>query len=554
MFASLEYQDDHAPLWSFVTIKGKIGDGGSNRLWSCNFCEKVVKSSYSRVKAHLLRICGSVIDTCPKVTDAYLVDLRRVCEEVENRLKSKNVPLPTDKRTPTPPTLPPKRRKSSNIESAFNIEDRNHLRAEIARMFYFAGFSYSFAANCNLSGFLPPSYNALRTSLLQQERSHIERLLQPIKSLWSLKGVTLVADGWTDAQRRPLINFMAISEEGPMFLKAIDGSKEYKDKHYMFDLLKDVIKEVGPQNVVQVIIDNALVCKAAGLLIEAEFPHIFWTPSVVHTLNLGVKNICAAKNVDGNENVFNECGWIAEVIGDASFIKVFIMTHSMRLAIFNEFSCLKLLSIAETRFASMIVMLKRLKLLKRCLQNMVISDQWNSYREDDVRKAAHVKELILNDIWWDKVDYILSFMDPMYSMIRICDTDASNLHLVYEMWDSMIEKVKTTIYRHDEVLENEVSSFFEVIHEILNSRWSKSCNPLHCLAHSLNPRYYSDNWLNEVPNRVPPHRDDELSSQRNKCLKRYFPHVNVRTKVYEEFSKFSSCAGDFGSFDSIEDR
>ncbi|KAH1232682.1 hypothetical protein GmHk_09G025276 [Glycine max] len=524
MFASSEYQDDHAPLWSFVTIKEKIGDGGGNRLWSCNFCEKVVKSSYSRVKAHLLRICGSEIATCPKVTDAYLVDLRSVCEEAENRLKSKNVPLPTNKRTPTPPTLPPKRRKSSNIESAFNIEDRNHLRAEIARMFYSAGLSfhlatnphfvssYSFAANCNLSGFLPPSYNALRTILLQQERSHIERLLQPIKSLWSLKGVTLVVDGWTDAQRRPLISFMAISEEGPMFFKAIDGSKEYKDKHYMFDLLKDVIKEVGPQNVVQVITDNVHVCKAVGLLIEAEFPHIFWTPCVVHTLNLGVKNICAAKNVDGNENVFNECGWIAEVIGDASFIKVFIMTHSMRLAIFNEFSSLKLLSIAETHFASMIVMLKRLKLLKRCLQNMVISDQW------------------------------------------ICDTDASNLHLVYEMWDSMIEKVKTTIYRHDEVLENEVSNFFEVIHEILNSRWSKSCNPLHCLAHSLNPRYYSDNWLNEVPNRVPPHRDDELSSQRNKCLKRYFPHVNVRKKVYEEFSKLSSCAGDFGSFDSIEDR
>ncbi|KAL2962435.1 hypothetical protein AAZX31_17G143100 [Glycine max] len=451
MFASSEYQDDDAPLWSLVTIKEKIGDGGDNRLWSCNFREKVVKSSYSRVKAHLLRIYGSGIATCPKVTNAYLVDLMRVCEEAENRLKSKNVPLPTDKRTLTPPTLPPKRRKSSNIESAFNIEDMNHLRAEIARMFYSAGLSfhlarnphfvssYSFAANCNLSGFLPPSYNALRTSLLQQEMSHIERLLQPIKSLWSLKGVTLVAD---------------------------------------------------------VIIDNAPICKSAGLLIEAEFPHIFWTPCVVHTLNLGVKNICAAKNVDGNENVFNEYGWIAEVIGDASFIKVFIMTHSMGLAIFNEFSSLILLSIAETRFASMIVMLKRFKLLKRCLQNMVISDQWNSYREDDVRKAAHVKELILNDIWWDKVDYILYFMDPIYSMIRICDTDASNLHLVY----------------------------------------------------------YSDNWLNEVPNRVPPHRDDELSSQRNKCLKRYFPHVNVRTKVYEEFSKFSSCVGDFGSFDSIEDR
>ena len=28
MFASSEYQDDHAPLWSFVKIKEKIGDGG----------------------------------------------------------------------------------------------------------------------------------------------------------------------------------------------------------------------------------------------------------------------------------------------------------------------------------------------------------------------------------------------------------------------------------------------------------------------------------------------------------------------------------------------
>jgi hypothetical protein len=31
---------------------------------------------------------------------------------------------------------------------------------------------------------------------------------------------------------------------------AIDGSGEYKDKYYMANILKDVIKEVGPHNVV----------------------------------------------------------------------------------------------------------------------------------------------------------------------------------------------------------------------------------------------------------------------------------------------------------------
>jgi hypothetical protein len=35
------------------------------------------------------------------------------------------------------------------------------------------------------------------------------------------------------------------------------------------------------------------------------------------------------------------------VADDASFIRVFIMNHSMRLAIFNKFFLLKLLAVAE---------------------------------------------------------------------------------------------------------------------------------------------------------------------------------------------------------------
>jgi hypothetical protein len=73
----------------------------------------------------------------------------------------------------------------------------------------------------------------------------------------------------------PLINFMAKSEGVPIFLKAIDGIKEYKDKYYISKLLMNVIKEIGPEKVVQVITDNTYVMKAAGSLIEAEYPHIF---------------------------------------------------------------------------------------------------------------------------------------------------------------------------------------------------------------------------------------------------------------------------------------
>ena len=136
-------------------------------------------------------------------------------------------------------------------------------------------------------------------------------------------------------------------------------------------------------------------------------------------------------------------------------------------------------------------MLKRFKLIKHALQTMVISEQWNSYsyreKEQDMQKAATVKDFILSDSWWAKIEYILAFTEPIYGMLRLCDTDRPTLHLVYDMWDIMIQKVKAAIYNHEGKQENDSSSFYEVVLSILNDRWSKSSTPLHCLAHSLNP-------------------------------------------------------------------
>ena len=54
----------------------------------------------------------------------------------------------------------------------------------------------------------------------------------------------------------------------------------------------------------------------------------------------------------------------------------------------------------------------------------------------------------------------------------------------------MINKVKKIIYKHEEKELHEHSSFYIVIYDILISRWTKGSSPLHCLAHSLNPRYF----------------------------------------------------------------
>ena len=309
---SAEDQDPKNPLWAYVKILNKNPiAGGGNKSWQCNFCDRVIAGSYSRVKSHLLKIPGGGVAVCKKVNADYLSELKKIDEEATKALERPHVPLPSEIRRVSSGTsadnLTGKRRKAGPLEKAFNNEDRAQLTEQIARMFYSSGLpfhlarnpyymsSYTFAASHSISGYTPPGYNALRTTLLQKEKANVERMLQPIKSLWSSKGVSIVSDGWTDSQRRPLINFMAASEGGPIFLKSIDGTMEYKDRNYMARLFKEAIIEVGVQNVVQLITDNAAVCKAAGLLIEDDYPHIFLDSLCGAYIELGLEEYMLCK-------------------------------------------------------------------------------------------------------------------------------------------------------------------------------------------------------------------------------------------------------------------
>ena len=244
-----------------------------------------------------------------------------------------------------------------------------------------------FKSASQLLGYVLLGYNALRTKLLQKEKSNIENLLEPIKKTWNEKGVNICSDGWSGSQRIPLINIMAVSESGLMFLKAINYERGTKDKHSIADLLINTIQDIDPQKVIQVITNNVATCKVA--FVEARFQHIFWTPCVVYTLNLAIH--------PRYDDVMEQCGWISRVSSDASFIKNFIMNHAMRLSMFNNNCKLKLLSVANTRFASTIVMLKQFKTIKIGLKQLVISEEWEMYKEDDVVKAKEVKDKILNE-------------------------------------------------------------------------------------------------------------------------------------------------------------
>ena len=118
-------------------------------------------------------------------------------------------------------------------------------------------------------GFSPPTYNHMRNQLLDkcylQTKENVERLI--IKTA-DQSGCTIVSDGWSNVQRHPLINIMLVSPRGECFIKAVDSSGEIKSGQFICSIISEVIEEVGQQNVVQVIMDNAKNCWAARHLLE----------------------------------------------------------------------------------------------------------------------------------------------------------------------------------------------------------------------------------------------------------------------------------------------
>ncbi|GJM88454.1 hypothetical protein PR202_ga04515 [Eleusine coracana subsp. coracana] len=227
--------DIKAPLWDHVLVTERAPSGGNTR-WVCKYYNYNGYSSYTRVEAHLLQIKNKGVGTCPKVSFEMLTELRNEvqrCKELVERAKSRTVPMPT---------VPAPRDSSGNkkskrgpvcaLEKTWATQDRKHLDALIARSFYSAGVpfnfarnpylreAFSFATSRTLTGYQMPGYNKLREGLLAEERAHIDRLLSSIKSTWHDRGVTISADGWTDPQRKPLINFVAISDSSAMFLRA----------------------------------------------------------------------------------------------------------------------------------------------------------------------------------------------------------------------------------------------------------------------------------------------------------------------------------------------
>ena len=104
------------------------------------------------------------------------------------------------------------------------------------------------------TNFQPPSYDQIRTTLRRERVDQVKHSLASLHYVWDTYGCSIMADGWTDRRRRPLINVVVSSCYGSMFLRAVDASEcgRVHTADYIYGIIRGAIEEVGAHRVVQV--------------------------------------------------------------------------------------------------------------------------------------------------------------------------------------------------------------------------------------------------------------------------------------------------------------
>ena len=127
--------------------------------------------------------------------------------------------------------------------------------------------------------------------------------------------------GWAGPTKLSIINFMVYSKGSIIFLKSVDASDKIKDNKYIYGLLKDVIKEVGEANVVQIVTDNGSAFVKVGKLLMKKY-NLYWTPCAAHCIGLMFEDIGKRDSV-------------AQLIRNGRKITNFIYNHGWLVACKN---------------------------------------------------------------------------------------------------------------------------------------------------------------------------------------------------------------------------
>ena len=151
-----------------------------------------------------------------------------------------------------------------------------------------------------------------------------------------------------------------------MFIRSVDAFAHIKDVTLLCELLDGFIQEIGPQNVVQVITDNAANYVVVGRSLMMTHPTLFWTPCATHCIDLMLEDM-------------GKIPFIRDIVDSSRSITKFIYNHTSMLNLMRQFTNNReLVRPTITCFATSFISLRSLLACMWEIKRMFLSNKWHA--------------------------------------------------------------------------------------------------------------------------------------------------------------------------------
>ncbi|XP_020090213.1 uncharacterized protein LOC109711517 isoform X2 [Ananas comosus] len=429
--------------------------------------------------------------------------------------------------------------KQTTINEVCRKELREKACRDLAKWFYDAGVPFNAATYDSFTvaiesigrfgtGMKPPSMYELRVPFLQKEIQETKNSLKGHMEEWVKTGCTIMCDGWKDRRERTLINFLANSPMGTVFIESIDASNYTKTGEEMFKLLDSMVERIGEVNVIQIVTDSASNNVLAGKLLEAKRPHLYWSPCAAHCIDLILEDIGKMPEVH-------------RTLKRATTLNSYIYTRTGVVNMMRRFTGQReLLRPGITRFATAFLTLQRLHKQKSNLRKMFTSDDWTKSKWAKEQAGKGAASIVMMPTFWTSVIFILKIFGPLVRVLRLVDGEKRPaMGYIYEAMD----RAKEAIARSFKEREEKYSDIFNII----DKRWECQLHrPLHAAGHFLNPEFFYSN--SEIL------RDEEIMAGLYEALQKLIPSAQEQDKICDQLSVYREARGLFGTNMAIRQR
>ncbi|OWM73700.1 hypothetical protein CDL15_Pgr026804 [Punica granatum] len=521
--------------WKHVSVFGGFDRGSGTKRWKCNHCNLRYNGSYSRVRAHLLGFAGVGVKSCPAI-DRSLREAFQVLEEERLSRKKKKRGYSGGEN----PSMRGKNLQNGHV-SVQKGGGKEAVDDLVARFFYAEGLNvnainspYFQEMTKAMANFGPtyelPSMDMLSGSLLSKQKERIEKSVALIRESWPHTGCSISCVGRPDGTTGCLhVKIFVGGPRGLAFMKSLDmndGINCGDDmQNELAGILGNVIVEVGPANVVQIISNLSRESKFVEPLQLVRFPHIFWSPctsSSIHILMEEIAELDCLKQIFLYSKEIEQC-----LIAYQRHSSCMLTQHNLEE---NNHESLPIGFMASYRS------LQRIFELKQALQEAVLSEEWKMWKTTMTQDILSMEAAILGDEFWTRAQSLMQLFEPFLTLLSTFNVEKSTLGDVHDFRVRALEFVRSTAGINGIMLSQ--------LEALIDRRWDELFSPLHAAGYILNPRFFGRGQ----------NKDRIVMRGWKAMLEKYESESTARRVLREELSFYWRFEGSFGEEDAIDCR